>query len=264
MLLAIAFVVRLAWGLAAGVTPDGAGFDDAGWYHRTAIMLARGRLREPLHRSADGRLAARLPVVLGVVYRSPARRRRPPSSMNAVFGALTCFLVWRLGTRLAGARVGLVATMLLAFFPSQIFFTALVLVGDALHLPDVRRSLLAGDTAARSRKRRTRGAFGALGALGRRRSASSALVRAEAVAFVLVPRSSRRARRVARERRACSPPRSSAPSSRSRPGRSATRAVFGAFVPTSTSFGRTVWIGHNPDANGGMTVAHPGRDAACW
>jgi hypothetical protein len=32
--------------------------------------------------------------------------------------------------------------------------------------------------------------------------------------------------------------------------------VFGAFVPTSTSLGRTFWIGHNPDANGGMKPEH--------
>jgi 4-amino-4-deoxy-L-arabinose transferase-like glycosyltransferase len=250
-LLAIAFVVRLAWGLGAGVTPGGGGFDDAGWYHKTASALARGSgYVSPYTGLPTAAWPPGYPVVLSAGYRLMGPSPTVAVVMNVVFGTLTCFFVWRLGTRLGGRRVGLVATMLLAFFPSQIFFTALVLSETLFTCLTCGLLLLAVRLLDRAETARTRDWFLWGLALG-----GVALVRAEAVALVLIPAASLATVGTWR------------PSARVlaaallgalvalTPWTIRNARHFHAFVPTSTGLGRTLWIGHNPIADGSMSMA---------
>ncbi len=167
--------------------------------------------------------------------------------MNAGFGALTCVGVWRLGLRLGGPAVGIVATALVAAFPSHVFFSALVLSETLFTCLVVALMLAAVRLVERGDQRVAVWMLWGLGA------GATALVRAEAAVLAFVPAV---ALVTLGRRRAA--------------GRVVVAALaglvialtpwtirnvrlFGAFVPTSTGFGRTLWIGHNPHAHGGMS-----------
>ena len=128
-LVVIAFGLRLAWGLAAGVTPGGESFDDAAWYHHTAIALARGgAVPEPVHGPSDGGVAARLSAGLGA--RLPARGRRSGDGGRRERRLRRAHVWLRLAARqrARGPRgPGSSRRALTAFFPSHVFFSALVL-----------------------------------------------------------------------------------------------------------------------------------------
>lgn len=250
-LLVVAFALRLAWGLAAGVTPGGASFDDAGWYHKTATALASGSgYVSPYTGFPTAAWPPGYPVVLAIGYRLAGAVPATAVAMNAVFGVLTCFFVWRLGTRLGGPRVGFVAALLLTFFPSQIFFSALVL-SETLFTCLTCGLLLA---ATRLFDRGDEVGFGVWMTWGLAAGAI-ALVRAEALALTLVPAMSLAALGAWR------------PSARVlmaallgalvalTPWTIRNARHFGAFVPTSTGLGRTLWIGHNALADGSMTMS---------
>jgi 4-amino-4-deoxy-L-arabinose transferase-like glycosyltransferase len=248
----IAFVLRLAWGISAGVTPGANGPDDAAWYHRTATLLANGRGYVSMFTGAPtAAWPPAYPVFLSVLYRLTGPTTTTAVVANAVFGALTCWLVWRFGVRLGTPRVGAVATALLAAFPGQIFFSALVLSETLFTCLACALWLVATALVDRRAPWRAWLPWGvALGA--------ATLVRAEAIAFAVVPalvlalESIRDVRRAGKALAAVILGAAIALT----PWTIRNALVFGAFVPTSTSFGRTFWIGHNPDANGGMTVEH--------
>ncbi len=248
-IVALAFFLRLGWGLAADVTPGAGGADDAFWYHRTATTLAEGGgYLSPFTAQPTAAWPPGYPLGLALLYRVAGATPAVAVAANAVFGGLTCWLVWQLGLRLGGARLGLAAAALLAAFPGQIFFAALVLsetlctcLAYALWLAAVR--LAAGEVRGR--------AWVWWGmALG-----ATALVRAEMIAFVLVPALTfaTRGRRGAAARILVATLLGAVVALTPWTVRNA--RVFGAVVPTSTSFGRTFWIGHNPQADGAMRPA---------
>lgn len=223
-------------------------FEDAGWYHLTATTLANGGgYLNPYAGHPTASWPPGYPLVLALAYRVGGAVPATAVVLNAAFGALTCLFVWRLALRLADARTAVLATALLAFFPSHVFFAALVL-SETLFTCLVVGLMLAAIRLVQDEDERAlvwlAWGFGA---------GLTALVRAEAAVLALVP--------------------TVALASRGR-GRAAVRValaalaglvvalapwtvrnarIFGAFVPTSTGFGRTLWIGHNPDAFGGMS-----------
>jgi 4-amino-4-deoxy-L-arabinose transferase-like glycosyltransferase len=249
-IIAAAFVVRLLWGLAAGVTPGGAGFDDAAWYHRTAITLAHGGgYLSPFTAHPTAAWPPGYPLVLSLAYRVAGTTPATAVALNAIFGAFTCFFVWRLGAHLGGARLGLVAVALVAFFPSHVFFAAVVLSETlftclvcGLVLAAVRLLARAGDAP--------RGAWVVWGLA----AGLTALVRAESVVVALVPAASLAIRADRRARRVLAATLLGVVVALA-PWTLRNFRVFGTFVPTSTGFGRTLWIGHNPLASGGMSDA---------
>ncbi|MCC6847885.1 MAG: sulfatase-like hydrolase/transferase [Deltaproteobacteria bacterium] len=244
----LAFGIRLAWGLAAGVTP-GAAFDDAFWYHATATTLASGGgYTNPLTGQPSAAWPPGYPLLLAFGYRLAGAAPATAIAMNALFGALACLFVARLGRRLGGARTGLVAAALLACYPGHVFFAALVL-SETLFTCLVCGLLLAA-VAWLADARGARPLRWLAWGLG---VGAAALVRAEGVVLVLVPAASLA---LAGERRTAV--RVLAATLLGAllalaPWTLRNARVFGAFVPTSTGFGRTFWIGHNPDATGGMT-----------
>ncbi|MCC6763060.1 MAG: sulfatase [Deltaproteobacteria bacterium] len=244
----LAFGIRLAWGLAAGVTP-GAAFDDAFWYHATATTLANGGgYTSPLTGQPTAAWPPGYPLVLALGYRLAGPAPATAIVLNAFFGGLTCLFVAGLGGRLGGSRVGLVAAALLAAYPGHVFFAALVL-SETLFTCLVCGLLLAAVAwlAGAGGTRPLRWVAWGLGV------GATTLVRAESVVLVLVPAASLAA---AGERRAAARVFAAALAGTLlalAPWTARNARVFGAFVPTSTGFGRTLWIGHNPDATGGMT-----------
>jgi 4-amino-4-deoxy-L-arabinose transferase-like glycosyltransferase len=248
-LVVVAFAVRLAWGLAAGVTPGGVGFDDAAWYHHTATALARGEgYVSPFTGLPTAAWPPGYPLVLALGYRLAGATPATAVVMNAAFGALTCLFVWRLGTRLGGPRTGLVATALLAGFPGQIFFGALVLSETLFTCLTIGLLLAATQLFERGDDAGFR-AWMLWGLV----AGGVALVRAEAVALALVPAASLASLGVwHRGTRVLAATVLGALCALT-PWTIRNASVFGTLVPTSTGLGRTLWIGHNPEATGGMS-----------
>ena len=243
-----AFAVRLGWGLAAGVMPGSQGFDDAGWYHSTAIGLARGiGYASPFDLQPTAAWPPGYPALLAGAYRLFGASPSTAVALNAVSGAVTCLLVWHIGRALAGRRAGLVAASLFAAFPSTIFFAALVLsetfftcVACALVLAGVR---LVGRDAG--------GVPWLLWGVG---AGLVALVRAEAIVLLLVPAVTLASRGALGASGRILAVTVFGAIVALAPWTVRNARVFGTLVPTSTGFGRTLWIGHNPDADGGMRV----------
>ena len=241
---AVAFGVRLAWVLAAGVTPTDT-FDDALWYHRAATLLANGHgFVSPLTGQPTAAWPPGYSFLLSLLYRMTGPSPTAAGVANALFGAATCVLVWRLGARLGGRPVGLGAAALVAVYPGQILFVPLVL-SETLFTCLVCALLVAATALldpAEEHDPRWWLAWGVGVGL-------TSLVRAESLALVLVPL----ATRAGRDRRAVVAVALGAMLALA-PWTLRNARVFGAFVPTSTGFGRTLWIGHNPIATGGMTT----------
>jgi 4-amino-4-deoxy-L-arabinose transferase-like glycosyltransferase len=242
--------VRLGWGVAAGVVPGGVVFDDAAWYHWTAIGLTRGYgYVNPFGGRPTASWPPGYPAVLAVFYRGLGARPESAVVLNALAGAVTCWLVWRLGVALATPRTGVVAAGLLAFFPSSVFFSALVLSETVFAC--LFAALLLGAVRILTRPVVTWPwlVWGFAAGL-------AALVRAEAIALPIVPAAAMLGE----------------PGARYAAGRVLAASILGAaialtpwtlrnarvfdsFVPTTTSLGRTLWIGHNERADGAMSDA---------
>ncbi len=244
----LAFGVRLAWGIAAGVTPGGGSFDDAGWYHRTATALAGGNgYLSPFTALPTAAWPPGYPLVLALAYRVGGAAPTTAVVLNAVFGALTCVLVWRLGLALEGRRTARVASVLIALFPSHVFFAALVL-SETLFTCLVM-GLVVAAVVLLERKPAAATLPWLMWGLA---AGAVALVRAEGALVAVVPAASLVLRG---ERRASGRVLAATVAGvviALAPWTLRNARVFGTFVPTSTGFGRTLWIGHNSVATGGM------------
>jgi 4-amino-4-deoxy-L-arabinose transferase-like glycosyltransferase len=123
----VAFVVRLVTALIMHVDVRATFLYDPSVYDWLARQLAAGK-------GYTGYLAAPMllfppgyPAVLGVLYGIFGTSLRVAWTGNAVFGALTCLLLYATGSRLFGRSVGLTAAALLAVFPGDVFFSAVTL-----------------------------------------------------------------------------------------------------------------------------------------
>jgi len=126
-LVLLALVLRGAWVATINPDPLDGRFDDTVFYDRSAKGLADGKgyinfAKKPTARWPIGYsgLVAPLYVVFG-------RNLLAPKALNVFLGAATVVAVYVLGARLFDRRAGLMAAALLALFPSQIFFSTLVM-----------------------------------------------------------------------------------------------------------------------------------------
>jgi 4-amino-4-deoxy-L-arabinose transferase-like glycosyltransferase len=102
--------------------------DDQAFHVRSAQYLAEGQgYREPFSESVTARWPPGYPLVLAALFAVVGPSLLAAQVLNAVLGALSVALVYLLGTRLFDRRVGLTAAALLAFFPSQVFFSGLLM-----------------------------------------------------------------------------------------------------------------------------------------
>jgi 4-amino-4-deoxy-L-arabinose transferase-like glycosyltransferase len=190
------------------------------------------------------------PAILAAGYGVAGAHAAIVVAINAVFGAATCWLVWRLGIHLVGARAALVASALFAVFPSAVLFAALAL-SETVFTCLVCGLLLAAVHLAE----RPGGGASSRWLLWGVAAGGTALVRSEAVALVAVPALALAVRRSIPSAAGVLAATTLGALLALAPWTARNARLFGAFVPTTTSFGRTLWIGHNPLATGGMTVA---------
>jgi 4-amino-4-deoxy-L-arabinose transferase-like glycosyltransferase len=127
VVLAIAFGVRFLWALAMHVDVRGQFLFDASVYDLLARRLAAGKgyigyLGEPVAFFPPG-----YPAILAALYAVFGQRLVVAWIANAVFGALTCLVVYAIAARLVDRRAGLVAAAVLAVFPGDVFYSALTM-----------------------------------------------------------------------------------------------------------------------------------------
>lgn len=122
----LALGLRLVWIAYANAKPT---FDDdTGRYDFWATSFAHGHdfvnyvSGQPTAFGAPG-----YAIALGVAYFLIGHSIAGAQVLNALLGAATILLVFALGRRVAGQAVGVVSALLVAVFPSQVFFSSLVL-----------------------------------------------------------------------------------------------------------------------------------------
>lgn len=140
----LALVLRLTWIAVINPDPADGRFDDSVWYDSTAQNLADGKgysyspdiwrqsSGEPLYpRDAGISKPTAIwpigyPLTLAGIY-TFGRSLIAAKLFNAILGSVTCLLLYGIGARVFNRRVGLVAALLLALFPSHIIFSTLLM-----------------------------------------------------------------------------------------------------------------------------------------
>ena len=247
-----ALALRLAWGAATLPDPS-AELSDTLWYHQTATLLAQGRgYVNPFTGEGTAAWPPGYPLALAAFYAALGPSPAWGLLLNAAAGALTCVACWRLGIGASAAlRGGLYAALLVALFPSLVFFAPLLL-SESVFAGLASLLLLAGARLLEAGPRPAPFLRWVRWGAG---VGVATLVRAEGASMLLIPPLT-----AASLRDRTSAARALIAGSLGAvlvlaPWTLRNAAVFGTFVPVSTSFGRTFWLGHNPAATGGMKRA---------
>ena len=123
----LALALRLVWVAYVDPSPRDGRFDDSLWYDSTARIIADGGG----YVYFDGAPTATWPVgysaFLAALYRVTDDSVLSAKVANAFLGALTVLGVYALGSRVFGPKAGWAAALTLAFFPTQILFSTLVM-----------------------------------------------------------------------------------------------------------------------------------------
>jgi 4-amino-4-deoxy-L-arabinose transferase-like glycosyltransferase len=127
LIFALALALRVAWIAYANPSPNDGRFGDEVFYDHAGQALAAG---EGFTGFADQQTAnwpPGYPAMLAGIYKVFGHHVIGAKALNAVAGAATCLLVYAVGRKVFNRRVGLIAALLLVFFPGQIYFSTLVM-----------------------------------------------------------------------------------------------------------------------------------------
>jgi 4-amino-4-deoxy-L-arabinose transferase-like glycosyltransferase len=127
LIFALALGVRLAWISYANPSPSDGRFGDEVFYDHAAQALAEGKGYVGFFNQQTANWPPGYPLILAGVYKVVGHRVIAAKALNAVAGAATCLLVYVVGARVFSRRAGLIAALMMAFFPGQIYFSSLVL-----------------------------------------------------------------------------------------------------------------------------------------
>jgi 4-amino-4-deoxy-L-arabinose transferase-like glycosyltransferase len=123
----LALALRLAWIASVDCSPRDGRFDDTFWYDSRAQMLANGQGYAFFDGAPTAAWPVGYPAFLAAIYRVTDDSVLSAKVANAFLGALTVLGVYALGSRVFGPQAGWAAALVLAFFPNQVFFSALVM-----------------------------------------------------------------------------------------------------------------------------------------
>ena len=180
--LAIAIGLRIAWISAYNIDPLDGRFDDSVFYQRVAFSLADGRgYVDPWGRGPTAQWPPAYPATLAAMYVLFGQELAVAKALNVLLAALSMVLAYLLVERLFNRRVALWAALLLAVYPTAVYFSTLVMA-ENLFLPAVLLALLVLATWTGRGRQPTAPASLALGAA----IAFAALTRVEGI-WLLLP-----------------------------------------------------------------------------
>jgi 4-amino-4-deoxy-L-arabinose transferase-like glycosyltransferase len=136
-ILLLAFILRLAWVLAVPTRP----ISDFHEFHRLAISLIDGQGYVSTSGEPTAYRPPGYPIFLTGIYSIFGVSDLAARLVNVLLGVLTCWLTYQLASELFDRRVGLVAGVLLALFPSMIAWTN-ILATENLYLPILLAAIL--------------------------------------------------------------------------------------------------------------------------
>ena len=193
-ILLVALVVRVVWVSNVQPDPRDGRFDDSVWYYGTASHLAdgdgyvypldtfceqrtdeacedAGRPARSWSRRRSGRPATR--CLLAALFRLPGDDVAAARALNVLAGLALIAGVYYLASKLWNKTAGLLAAAAMAFFPSHIYFSSLLLIGVRVRGGGGAAALPRARVDA-GRERRRAGASSSLGiAAGVRRHAAA-------------------------------------------------------------------------------------------
>ena len=126
-IIAVAVAVRIAWAAYANVNPLDGRLDDSVFY----FLQADGLAHHLAYRNLDGSFTAHwppgYPLVLSGMFAVTGTHLLAAKALNVALSGATVLLTYTVGARAFGARVGLVAALLLALAPGHVYFSTMVM-----------------------------------------------------------------------------------------------------------------------------------------
>jgi len=123
----LALALRLAWIAYAGPDPNDGRFDDTLFYDHAAQTLAAGEGYTGFADQQTANWPPGYPLLLAAIYKVFGHSVLAAKLLNAFAGAATCLLVYAIAAVVFNRRAGLLAALILALFPGQIYYTTLVM-----------------------------------------------------------------------------------------------------------------------------------------
>lgn len=182
LILLIAIGLRAAWLAHVNVNPLDGRFDDSIFYYQVADSLAEGRgYVDPWGRGQTAQWPPAYPATLALAFLPLGKSLLAAKALNVALAVISVILTYLLASRLFDRRVGLLAALLLAVFPSRVYLSTLVMA-ENLFVPAFLLALLLMVTWGLAGRRPTALQSLAVGAA----IAFAALTRAEGV-WLLAP-----------------------------------------------------------------------------
>ena len=147
LVLGIALAIRVAWVLVSQTTPT----SDADVYDRLAWTLANSGVYATSDGTATSYLPVGYPAFLAAIYAVFGHSWLAGGIVNAVLGTITVGLTYVLARLMLPARWALIATLVVALWPSHVFYYTPRLLTESLHTVLVMGALIATYWAVRSR-----------------------------------------------------------------------------------------------------------------
>jgi 4-amino-4-deoxy-L-arabinose transferase-like glycosyltransferase len=123
----LAFALRAVWVWVAQLDPFDGDQYDATFYHITATQLAAGKGYTRLDGAPTAIWPPGYPVLLAGVYALSGGNVLAAKLVNALYAALATLFTYGIGARLFGARAGLLAALLFAACPDDVFYANFLL-----------------------------------------------------------------------------------------------------------------------------------------
>lgn len=135
LILLLALALRLIWIHFVNPQPDDGRLDDSAVYYRTALDIMHGHGFRwvtggppggPFTYAPTAFWTVGYPLLLAGLY-SLIPSILAAKAINVILSVATCLLAYLVGRQVFDRRIGLVAAAILALFPSQIFYSTLLM-----------------------------------------------------------------------------------------------------------------------------------------
>jgi 4-amino-4-deoxy-L-arabinose transferase-like glycosyltransferase len=128
LILVCAVLVRVAWLAYVHPNPTDGRFDDTVWYRGAAHYFANGDgYVNPFTATPTAAWPPGYPVVLGVVFKMFGEGIWSTYALNVALGVLTVGVVYAIGVAMFDRRTAIIAALVMAFWPGQVYFSSLTL-----------------------------------------------------------------------------------------------------------------------------------------